>query len=96
MLLQLVLLLPLVAYVLLNLYILRSRLQHRHMNCIPVPMSHVWFMGVLPDVKRRVKSNPLKGFVSMLLDYHYETEWDVFAIPVFTKNMIFCMDIDLV
>ncbi|XP_063687097.1 cholesterol 24-hydroxylase-like [Bolinopsis microptera] len=79
-------------YILLNLYIYLMRIKYKHFKSPPVPISPIWFLGALPEFMEYAKRSE-----KLVLYAFYDTYgWDVFVIHLFTRNMIFCLDLSVI
>ena len=88
-LLYILLLTCLLIYFLLNVYIYFERRKYKHFKSPPVPISPIWFLGVLPEFMKYAKSS--KRIV--MYEFYRTYGWDVFVIPVISQNIVFCMDL---
>ena len=91
---SLVLALSAIGYLALNLYLYKIRRNYKHMNSPPVSRNLTWFLGVLPDFKKRLQLSPNGAHV--LAQYHHDYKWDLFVLPLFSKNIIYCMELDFI
>ena len=82
-------------YILLNAYVYNVRRQYRHIKSPAIPRSLTWFLGCLPDFQRRFAESPDASGCLILMQYHNEFKWDLFVLPLFTKNIIFCLELDI-
>jgi cytochrome P450 len=78
-------------YSLLNIYIVLERRKYKHFKSPPIPASPIWFLGVLPEFLSYTKKT--KGLV--LYEFYRVYGWELFVIPIFTRNFIFCMDLQI-
>ena len=85
----------LVCYLFVNARILYTRLQCRHFRRIFYPISFLWFLGVVPDVKRRQKKGNT-NIAKIFCDYHLETGWDLFVVHLFSRNIIVTLDLGMI
>ncbi|KAL5270405.1 hypothetical protein ACHWQZ_G001208 [Mnemiopsis leidyi] len=91
---SLVLALTAIGYLLLNMHIYSVRRTYRHIKSPPISQNLTWFLGLLPDFKKRIQVSP--NGAQVLAQYHHDFKWDLFVLPIFTKNIIFCMELEII
>ena len=91
---SLVLALSAIGYLVLNLYLYNIRRTYKHINSPPISRNLTWFLGILPDFKKRLQVSP--NGAQVLAQYHHDYKWDLFVLPLFNKNIIFCMELDVI
>ena len=82
----------LLVYCLLNVYIYLERRKYKHLKSPPIPPSPIWFLGALPEFLRYTKI--AKGVP--LYEFYKVYGWELFVVPIFTRNFIFCMDLEII
>ena len=81
----------LLLYIIVNVYVYLERRKYCHFKSPPVRISPIWFLGVLPEYLSYTKKT--KGLV--FYEFHRVYGWDLFVIPIFTRNFIFCLDLGM-
>lgn len=82
-------------FLLLNLYIYWIRSEYRQFNSIPVSPGLTWFLGCLLELKEFFLENHTLFAGRAFHKYQEQYGWDLFCVPIFNRNAIYCMDLDL-
>ena len=90
-----IILLCTLGYLLLNAHIYNVRRQYRHIKSPTIPRNLTWFLGCLPDFRKRLAESPNASGCLIFMQYHKEYKWDLFVLPLFTENAIFCLELDI-
>ena len=83
------------SYVFITLYLAHVRRQYRHLTSPPLSLSLCWFLGHVPDVKRRFQRNPDKCRAETVCEYLDEARCDMVVLFFFTANTVVCRDINI-
>ena len=90
-----IVLLCILSYLFLNAHIYNVRRKFYHIKSPPIPGTLTWFLGLLPEFKRRINESQYVSGGHVLMGFSQEYGWDLFVLPLFTSNVIYCMELDI-
>ena len=83
----------LLLYLFTNIYLYILRRRYRHILSPSLPLSPLWFLGHLLDVKKKI--TPTKNIVSVMFDMQKDLQSDFFVLYFVNLNYILCIDINI-